>query len=339
MHNKLRLLINGEEENQKCCDCGDRIIDPWVSLNHAIFICINCSGVHRSFGTHISFVRSCSLDSWTEDQIERMTLGGNMKFKYFLEKYNLKNYNINDKYKTKAVKFYRDNLDKIASGEDLEEPPSIEDGKEILEFKSSFNNDSMSGFGSDDLFRKERKEETTFKDKMISSKRKIEEWGMNMGTKFSQFMDNMSKDKKKNQNNINNSETGNQIPKEDNDYRIEEENKKTKSDNNVDSFKKGVGVLGSKLSWGWNKFSNKTKELATNSKKYIESQFNSTTSESNNQVSNRNLGNSRIQQAPRNDYATNNSIEENKEDNNIYERKGPEFKPPKKDEPEEVNYI
>ena len=61
MHPKLLKIIESDKSNTFCCDCNDRIMDPWVSLNHATFICINCSGIHRGFGTHISFVRSCSL--------------------------------------------------------------------------------------------------------------------------------------------------------------------------------------------------------------------------------------------------------------------------------------
>ncbi|XP_022141417.1 probable ADP-ribosylation factor GTPase-activating protein AGD11 [Momordica charantia] len=63
--------------NRLCADCGSP--DPkWVSLNLGVFICIKCSGVHRSLGVHISKVFSVKLDNWTDEQVNALaSLGGN----------------------------------------------------------------------------------------------------------------------------------------------------------------------------------------------------------------------------------------------------------------------
>uniref|UniRef100_A0A0D9XFI6 Arf-GAP domain-containing protein n=1 Tax=Leersia perrieri TaxID=77586 RepID=A0A0D9XFI6_9ORYZ len=47
--------------NNICADCGAAEPD-WASLNIGILLCIECSGVHRNLGVHISKVRSLTLD-------------------------------------------------------------------------------------------------------------------------------------------------------------------------------------------------------------------------------------------------------------------------------------
>lgn len=42
--------------NRQCADCAN--MDPdWASLNLGILLCIECSGIHRQLGVHISKVR------------------------------------------------------------------------------------------------------------------------------------------------------------------------------------------------------------------------------------------------------------------------------------------
>jgi len=75
----LQLLRENDQGNVLCADCGGNNKVEWVSLNLAIIVCIECSGIHRSLGTHISKVRSLTLDttSFTPDIIELLLLVGN----------------------------------------------------------------------------------------------------------------------------------------------------------------------------------------------------------------------------------------------------------------------
>ncbi|KAK9825863.1 hypothetical protein WJX81_005479 [Elliptochloris bilobata] len=54
-------LLRGVPGNGACADCGAP--DPdWASLNLCVLLCIECSGVHRRLGVHVSKVRSLTLD-------------------------------------------------------------------------------------------------------------------------------------------------------------------------------------------------------------------------------------------------------------------------------------
>ena len=75
----LQMLRDNDQGNCWCADCGSSAKVEWVSINLAIILCIECSGIHRSLGTHISKVRSLTLDitSFTTDIIELLLLVGN----------------------------------------------------------------------------------------------------------------------------------------------------------------------------------------------------------------------------------------------------------------------
>ncbi|XP_028810544.1 arf-GAP with GTPase, ANK repeat and PH domain-containing protein 1 isoform X3 [Denticeps clupeoides] len=62
--------------NSRCVDCEAQNPD-WASLNLGALICIECSGIHRNLGTHLSRVRSLDLDEWPLELIKVMSSIGN----------------------------------------------------------------------------------------------------------------------------------------------------------------------------------------------------------------------------------------------------------------------
>ncbi|CAG8610115.1 2157_t:CDS:2 [Paraglomus brasilianum] len=83
-HTKILKECLQRPENRHCADCRRK--DPrWASWNLGVFICIRCSGTHRSMGTHISRVKSIDLDSWTPEQVENVRRWGNAKANVYWE--------------------------------------------------------------------------------------------------------------------------------------------------------------------------------------------------------------------------------------------------------------
>nr|XP_023689461.1 arf-GAP with GTPase, ANK repeat and PH domain-containing protein 2 isoform X1 [Paramormyrops kingsleyae] len=58
--------IRNAKGNGFCVDC-DAPHPTWASLNLGALICIECSGIHRNLGTHLSRVRSLDLDDWPRE--------------------------------------------------------------------------------------------------------------------------------------------------------------------------------------------------------------------------------------------------------------------------------
>ena len=83
-HVKILLGLLKLPENRECADCRSKA-PSWASINLGVFICMQCSGIHRSLGVHISKVRSTTLDTWLPEQVAFMQAMGNQKAKSYWE--------------------------------------------------------------------------------------------------------------------------------------------------------------------------------------------------------------------------------------------------------------
>ncbi|WVW85776.1 hypothetical protein I302_107814 [Kwoniella bestiolae CBS 10118] len=81
----LRDLVK-QPDNKSCADCRKNDA-RWASWNLGVFLCIRCSGIHRSMGTHISKVKSIDLDIWTPEQMDNIQRWGNKRANLYWEKH------------------------------------------------------------------------------------------------------------------------------------------------------------------------------------------------------------------------------------------------------------
>jgi len=118
-----QAIVKAMPGNDVCADCGQK--NPqWASVSFGNVFCLECSGIHRSLGVHISFVRSIAMDSWTDKQMKLMKAGGNKKCNDYLKSKGIApNTPVKAKYESDVAQLYKECLKARVEGRP--EPTSL----------------------------------------------------------------------------------------------------------------------------------------------------------------------------------------------------------------------
>ncbi|ODV60798.1 Gts1p [Ascoidea rubescens DSM 1968] len=113
VQSELKNVVNSRANKNQCAECAS-LYPTWASWNLGIFLCARCASCHRKLGSHLTKVKSLTLDNWSEEQVMNLKKIGNKNSnkkwnprkipfpyddddtkdieKYFRDKYILKKY-------------------------------------------------------------------------------------------------------------------------------------------------------------------------------------------------------------------------------------------------------
>ena len=133
----LRKLIN-DDYNYICFDCHKELNNlDYFDIKNGIFLCYNCAQKHVHLPKDISLVMTGNIRSLEENDLMILYYGGNKNLIEFIKRHFplLENYNLKEKYSTKAMDYYRKLLRSKAFDEEEPELPNKKQGYNSIFYK------------------------------------------------------------------------------------------------------------------------------------------------------------------------------------------------------------
>jgi len=133
---KIFSNLQKDPDNNVCFECNKE--NPqWSSVHFGIYLCLDCSGRHRHIGVHLSFVQSINMDSWSDEHILEMSVGGNRACREFFHKYGIDSIqDLEVRYSHFVAKLYLDKIQTLILGLEWTDPP-VEEIKQKFQKKGT----------------------------------------------------------------------------------------------------------------------------------------------------------------------------------------------------------
>ena len=172
IRDEVMANILAKPPNQVCFDCGSKA-PKWSSPYLGIVICYECAAKHRSYGTHISFVRSVDLDKWNRKQLKSLELTGNSFTKERFNDLGVPliggNYDYNN---SMVLKVRQEIAEKVRESLKPDDYKKVEDKKKEVD---EFENINIKKEEIKDEEKEKKKEKNDKKKKKDKNEEKVEE--------------------------------------------------------------------------------------------------------------------------------------------------------------------
>lgn len=129
---ELLRSIHNSQDNSICFECTKKK-SCWACTELCIFLCIDCAHKLKSDCPDIFMIKSISMGSWSPEEIEKLSNGGNLRLRSLLGQYRIyTEQSVKHKYCNKAVEYYIQLLRAELYNYNLPQPPVLEEGPVLV---------------------------------------------------------------------------------------------------------------------------------------------------------------------------------------------------------------